>query len=166
MDSKEYDQYLIYDFFNIVYKVYVNKNKDIVYVYKKRGKHSNLFLTIKNPISVFISKDYLNFSEGKTILINVSHNRYLFIGSEIYSFVSNDKIINLYCNTLRHNISFPIVEGEKYLYFMYDFKIVPKKLMKTTSEIETSKLYSSFYNLPKHIKSILKYFHSVIHYKN
>jgi hypothetical protein len=166
MDSKEYDQYLIYDFFNIVYKVYVNKNKDIVYIYKKREKADTLLLTIKNPINIFISKDYLNFSEGKTILINVSINKYIFVGSEIYSFVSNDKIINFFSNTLRHNISFPIAEGEKYLYFMHDFKIVPKKLMKTTSDIETSKLYSSFYNLPKPIKSILKDFYSVIHYKN
>lgn len=143
------DIYTMYDFSKISFIVHVSKDNRQVSIYQKKKHYKILIYTIYDPVDIFIGKDFLRHSKGNTILINLYKNRYMFVGSEIYTFVSLDKIINFYCNSLPNNICYPVSEGERNLYFMYEHKVIPKP--KNLSDAQIAKSHLIFYTIPKNI---------------
>jgi hypothetical protein len=77
---------------------------------------------------------------GNSILIKTSPNKYIYVGSEIYSFTTDDKIIAYYSPLGNSQVPYPYALGEKYAYFMLDKMAVP------IEQIDTKKDgYSQFY---------------------
>jgi hypothetical protein len=77
---------------------------------------------------------------GNSILIKVSPTKYIHVGSEIYSFTTNDKIIAYFSPLGNSQVPYPYALGEKYAYFMLDKMTVP------IEQIDTKKDgYSQFY---------------------
>lgn len=63
---------------------------------------------------------------GNSILVQVSPQKYIYIGSEIYSFASkkDDTIVSYYSPLGNSQVPYPYALGENYAYFMLDKKVV------------------------------------------
>lgn len=74
-------------------------------------------------------------------------DKYIFIGSEIYEFTTDDKIIDFKSPIGNSAVPYPVAIGEKYLYFMLDKIYIDKELISKSSDY-----YKSFYDLDNDIE--------------
>ncbi len=77
---------------------------------------------------------------GNSILIRVSADNYIYIGSEIYGFKSPDTIKEYYSPVGNSHVPYPYAVGDKYVYFMLDRIAVPKEQIDLTKDA-----YAQFY---------------------
>ena len=67
---------------------------------------------------------------GNSILVHVTGHHYLFIGHEIYSFVTPDDVIQEYYSPVGNNaVPYPYAIGKHRTYFMLDRVSVPNELL-------------------------------------
>lgn len=96
---------------------------------KQLNYYSELITEFKNVKKIFIGENTIKKSffktlfskndSGNTILLNISKNKYVFIGDSIYSFeTKNDKIKKFYSPIGRMDVPYPVAVGEKYVYFL------------------------------------------------
>jgi len=68
-------------------------------------------------------------SLGNSILVEVSHHKYIYIGSEIYSFETDEEIKSFYSPIGNSDVPYPYAISDTSAYFMLDKKIVPIELI-------------------------------------
>jgi len=88
--------------------------------------------------------DYLDNKEnvGNSIILQIEENKYMYIGSEIYTFeLSNDdEIIQYYSPVGNNDVPYPYIVGKKFTYFMLDKEMIPTELLDLSIDA-----YSQFY---------------------
>ena len=78
-----------------------------------------------NEITKF-GGEYGKKFDGNSILLKISKNKYVFIGSEVYEFNTDyDTIIKYYSPVGNNDVPYPFAYGNKNIYFMLHKKFVP-----------------------------------------
>lgn len=133
------------------------KTKTIKVFENKLNKKIVLDIKYKN---IFIGDNLLNDSkykkkgkgsEGNSILVEVSKHNYIYIGSEIYSFETNEDIKSYYSPIGNADVPYPYAFGDKLAYFMLDKKTVPCELINSKKDG-----YGQFYGYINMNESIKK----------
>lgn len=166
---------------NISYNIH--NNRSIPYVVKVSSKievfckETNTKILDTPFIKVFLGDNLLNDplakkkgkgSLGNSILVKVSIHNYIYIGSEIYSFETEEEIHSYFSPIGNSDVPYPYAIGDSLTYFMLDKKTVPTELLDINKDG-----YSQFYgyNLPNEIKNRInksqkKFKVKIIHKKN
>jgi hypothetical protein len=108
-------------------------------VYTTNNEHSN---PIKKIVDVkytklFVGDNLLKDTSyakkgkgaGNSLLIQTEKNKYIYVGSEIYSFETKEDIKTYYSPIGNSFVPYPYAVGENFSYFMLDKKIVPNELL-------------------------------------
>ena len=129
---KTYD---IHDNYSWPFSVNVNQaSKNIKVVENKTNKK---ILDTKYS-TLFVGDNLLNNTKyqkkgktslGNSILVEVTKHKYIYIGSEIYSFETTDDIKSYYSPIGNNDFPYPYAIGEESTYFMLDKKRVPSELI-------------------------------------
>jgi hypothetical protein len=94
---------------------------------------------------------------GNSLLIQVTANRYIYVGSEVYEFTprDGDTIVAYYSPVGNSQVPYPYAVGSKYAYFMHD------KVAVAVDALDTKKDgYAQFYSnrklekIPMHTRMI------------
>ena len=86
------------------------------------------------------------FGNGNSILLHVSGNTYIYIGSEIYQFTMEDEFEAYYSMIGNNDVPYPILLGSKYVYLMLDRSYMPRDLIKAKmGPKEWADTYSFYY---------------------
>tara|TARA_Y100000591_G_C21827763_1_gene697695 strand:+ start:984 stop:1874 length:891 start_codon:yes stop_codon:yes gene_type:complete len=162
------------------FMVVINGNKVDIYTYSSnfnferdllRDDYDKHIKGYKNIHKKFIGKsikgdDATNlpssFGLGNTILLKITKNKYVFIGSTIYEFEPEDEIKEYYSMIGNSDVPYPVAIGEKNVYFLiestylskdyfYDF---PKKYSWGLDAYP--RLYGSLKFVPKELKDNIK----------
>ena len=172
-ETKGFLKYFTHDNGGRPFLVYVGKKE--VHIYKQNEKDfytlwsdlskddkKNAWMYIKlikkyKPLEVFIGKspknDMTKFSmgygkkfDGNSILLKISKNRYVFIGSEVYEFsTSDDTIIKYYSPVGNNDVPYPFAYGDKNIYFMLDRKTVSYKNAQALDNMNKTDAYMHYY---------------------
>ena len=134
--------YFIHDNGERPYKVVIDKNKEVK-IYKKKSEdiYEDNEFKIYKPLKIFIGKSLKNemtlFSggygkdfNGNSILLQLTNKSYVYIGSTIYSFKNNSKIIDFLSPVGNNDVPYPYaIDTNGYYYLMLEkIKIrVPEK---------------------------------------
>jgi len=103
--------------------VVTETNKEIV-----NTKYNTLYLgenLLNDPLYSKKGKGSL----GNSILVKVSKHKYIYIGSEIYSFETDEDIKSYYSPIGNNDVPYPYAVGPKSTYFMLDKQTVPTELL-------------------------------------
>ena len=123
--------YSIHDNGGTPFKVVISGKKVSIYEQpnwkdweSETGKeYTKLIKTFSNVKKIFIGKDRKlgkNF-DGNSILLQLSKNKYVYIGSWIYEFVTKDDSIVAYFSKVGNSdVPYPVALGEKNVYFMLE----------------------------------------------
>jgi len=57
---------------------------------------------------------------GNSILLHISGNRYMYIGTEVYEFTMEDTVQDYFSMVGRNDVPYPVLLGTKNVYFMLD----------------------------------------------
>jgi hypothetical protein len=123
-------KYYTHDNGGYAFKVIVNSDNDNVAVYKRYIDDVTCFgdkVATFSPIKVFVGdspKNYMNLhsepdSEGNSILLHIKNDTYVYIGRNMYSFESYDKIISFESLVGNNDIQYPHAydnSGNAYLF--------------------------------------------------
>jgi len=122
--------YFIHDNGGRPFQVVILGNKVSVYEqenwrdqYDTIQDYTKLIKTFSNVKKIFIGKDTKLGSkfDGNSILLQLSKNKYVYIGSWIYEFVTkDDHIVAYYSQVGNSDVPYPVALGEKNVYFMLD----------------------------------------------
>lgn len=83
---------------------------------------------------------------GNTILIKVSKNKYITVQQNMYSFETDDEIIEYVSPIGNNDVPYPVAFGSTNIYFMLDKQFVPIKEFNQRVNIKnTEELYVDFY---------------------
>ena len=137
---------------NVNYPFFVVSKKNIVDIYQVPNNpfpsvfHKDLYTQlVKSYIckKIFIPIGYdepyvrlsgklakQNSDRGNTILLQLDHHHYVFIGSRIYEFKTKDSIVKYYSPMGNNQVPYPVAIGEKNVYFMLDQTYVPLSYFK------------------------------------
>lgn len=103
-------------------KMGVITNKKVLDVkYKKLFVGDNL---LNDPLAVKKGKQ-----PGNSLLIQMGENKYIYVGTEIYSFETNEEIKKYYSPVGHTFVPYPYAVGENFSYFMLDKKTLPNELL-------------------------------------
>jgi hypothetical protein len=148
--------YFIHNNYEKPYLVIIKDDLAEVYKSNKDNKYEKLYKKykfIKKYIgkSSGLSKACAHKKEdsklfnGNTILLQLSLNKFVYIGSKIYEFNIKEKVIKYYSPVGNNDIPYPIILTDKYVYFMLDRqKILLDNIPKN---IDYEDAYSYFYNI-------------------
>jgi hypothetical protein len=115
-----------------VYCVYTNTNN--VWIYDTVSK--NLVVKLENVIKIFPgiakdeddSEDYGPVYKGNSILVETNKPmHYVYIGHDIYSFTTKEKIIKYVSNIGNNMVPYPYAKTKTDTYLMLEKKIIPNK---------------------------------------
>lgn len=121
---------------------------DAIYIYSNSNSNSTHseddYKTVKGELlyqtpfpyeKVWIGDNDLNHDNytekdiypGNSILVHLSGNTYMYIGSEIYNFdvEEGDHIVSYFSPVGNNDVPYPYAIGEKMIYFMLEQKVVP-----------------------------------------
>ena len=173
-NTKGFTKYFTHDNGGRPYLVYIKKNE--VYIYKHDDKKyyyrdinwskidkNNAWIYTKlvkhyKTKKIFIGKDSgkslgsningdIKFSIGNTILLQLTKNKYVYIGHCVYEFSINDDIIKYFSLIGRNDVPYPVVLGKDNVYFMLDNQYIPKKYFpEKMKNNEFEDAYQLFYN--------------------
>ena len=151
--------------------VYVNTNYVDIYKVPEKYKidyntkitqsiYSHKIASLK-PLKIFIgissgatycdhgkSKEEILFFTGNSILVQTGKYKYVYIGSEIYEFeTQNDHIIKYHSPVCNNDVPYPVCEGNKNIYFMMNgcFRIEKSKFPKNTNFENAYEYYNDNY---------------------
>jgi hypothetical protein len=82
---------------------------------------------------------------GNSLLIKINKNKYVHIGSKIYQFTTNDKILDYVSPVGNSNVPYPIAYGEDNVYFMLDRKYIKNDDIPLEKNIVNAEDMYSFY---------------------
>jgi hypothetical protein len=162
---KKMKSYQIIDNGAIPFIVTVNNNEKSVQILKQQFRsdtEDDSELTLDDYINlkkilykaIYIGKDPKNFTdgmgetweksyEGNSILLKISAKKFVYIGSEIYSFEldDGDKAVKYYSPMGPSGVPYPYLIGKKNTYFMLDNQAVPNEFLDLTKDA-----YDQFYH--------------------
>jgi hypothetical protein len=144
--DKNIKSYFIHDNGERPFKVDVSDN--IVEIYKRRSVENNI--DYSERIKKFTVKEvYIGqspYGKGNSILLNVSRNKYIYIGHKIYEFTIEDKFEAYYSVIGNNDVPYPVLLGSKYVYFMLDYVYISRDLFKAKMNAsEWADAYSYYY---------------------
>jgi len=167
MSGKHYD---IHDNGNRPFRVVINNNdgaskkvaiyKDInTGTLKEEADYSKLIkeLTVKE---VFVGKSTGNaegadhgpgeadFFKGNSILLHVSGNKYVHVGTTIYEFQMDDKVEHYFSMVGRNDVPYPVLLGTENVYFMLegDHCYLPREMLPAgLTKTQWEDCYTYFY---------------------
>ena len=94
---------------------------------------------------------------GNSVLIELTENKYMFVGWCIYTFETDDQIIDFVTPVGNNDVPYPIAYGEKNVYFMLDKSFVKKSKMATPMDAENCyMLYVEFYHIYTGVRHPMK----------
>ncbi len=92
---------------------------------------------------------------GNTILLELAGGKYVWIGSSIYEFKPDDKIVEYFSQVGPNDVPYPVALGQENAYFMIENKYVPRDAFPEDVDWY-SKAYGIFYGFdepaPKNYK--------------
>lgn len=120
-------------------------NEKIVTVYKQFNRYRK------------VKELFDGNSDGKgdvnsCVLLRIGRNKYLFIGTEIYKFETDDKIEKFYALIGNSAVPYPVAVGKKNAYFMLDRVSVTKDQF--NENINWADAYSEFYTNNKTLNKV------------
>jgi hypothetical protein len=167
MQGKHYD---IHDNFGRPFRVVINSDhsangnkvaiyKDINKDFNKPQDYSKLIkeLTVKE---VFVGKSTgnaegadhgpgeANSFKGNSILLHVSGNKYVHVGSSIYEFQMDDKVDQYFSMVGRNDVPYPVLLGTENVYFMLegDHCYLPREMLPADlTKAQWEDCYTYFY---------------------
>ena len=89
---------------------------------------------------------------GTTMLFRVG-SKYVYVGSEMYEFTTNDVISKFYSDLGNSDVPYPYAIGEKYIYIMLDKVAVEKSLFDMKEDIY-KQYYEKYYDKKTKLKAI------------
>ena len=143
--------YKINEKYEIKNENYNRKNKNNSWMYTQLVKE------YKNVVKIYIGKSPLNPStkfsgghgksfDGNSILLQLTNNKCISIGWNIYEFTLLDNIENYYSPVGNSDVPYPFIIGDKYIYFMLDKTYIDRKYLPTNlTKTEMTDLYSFYY---------------------
>jgi hypothetical protein len=133
MSGKHYD---IHDNFGRPFRIFVDGNKVAIYKdtnkdFNKPQDYSKLVkeLTVKE---VYVGKstgnaegadhrpDEAHIFVGNSMLLHVSGNKYIHVGSSVYEFQMDDKVEHYFSMVGRNDVPYPVLLGTENVYFMLE----------------------------------------------
>lgn len=111
--------------------------------------YTNLMFETKYK-NIFIGEDFIRSkAKGNSILVNKNDKDYIFIGECVYCFQPEDKIVKYFSPVGNNNVPYPFAIGEKYVYFMIEYKFV---LLSGFTQSELDDPYMKLYghSIPKY----------------
>ena len=100
------------------FRVYVDNKQVSIYKGEYKKDDTIEFDTLVKEVKakeVFIGKP-----EGNSILLQLSENRYMHIGTEVYEFTMEDEVDHYYSMIGNSDVPYPVLLGTHYVYFMLD----------------------------------------------
>lgn len=88
-----------------------------------------------------------NKMHQNTLLIKLSAHEYMHIGPVIYTFKTNNKIVDYISPLGNSDVSYPVAYGTSNIYFMSDFSYVDKKNLCKANVANAERIYADFYGL-------------------
>jgi len=116
--GKHYD---IHDNGSRPFRVFVDGST--VSIYRGTLKEDDTYDYDKLIRSIKVKKVYLGGKKsglGNSILLHLSGNKYMYIGSEIYEFEMLDSIDSYFSMIGNSDVPYPVLLGKEYAYFMLD----------------------------------------------
>jgi len=154
--------YYIHDNGGRPFKVIIDSNK--VYIYKNTAKYPDpekydALVKSLNPKEIWIGKSsgksYMsdhspaeaNDFIGNSILLELSSKKYMYIGTEIYTFETEDKIESYYSLIGNNDVPYPIALGTDNVYFMLDHTYVKRHMIlyPKMKEVDWEGAYAMYY---------------------
>ena len=136
--------YYIHDNGGRPFKVMIDNKSVSIYKntteYPEEEKYDRIVKTV-NAKEVFIGKssgksDLSDHTPaearhyiGNSILLELSAKKYMYIGSEIYEFQTEDKIESYYSLVGNNDVPYPIALGTDNIYFMLDHTYVKRQMV-------------------------------------
>jgi hypothetical protein len=161
--------YAIHDNGGVPFVVYVSKGNDRISIYRKPkmgylhdedwsqnfkdnlGFYTELIAEYTNPVNILIGQDIAHDpQDGNSIIVQISPRKYVYIGDNIYSFVTADKIDTYFSTIGNSDVPYPVALSRTNAYFMLDRVVLPRTTFKDLkSDEDFSDGYTEFYDLPK-----------------
>lgn len=146
-------KYFIHNNGSRPYMVIIAKNEAYIYNCKyddnDRCKYDKLLKKYKF-IKKYIGKHPENKYIGNSIVLQLSQKKYLYIGNMIYEFIVNDNICKYYSFVGNNDVPYPVLLGEKYVYFMLDKKMIDRNLFSKNTYWYNA--YDLFYGVRETLK--------------
>lgn len=140
-------KYYVHDNGGRPFEVIVNKNK--AYIYKREldpdyiDEYKSTYTKLIKAYTV--KKVYPGKSDGKSkatnhgsknnryflgnsVLLQLSANKYVYIGDKIYEFDMKDKLLQFHSPVGPNDVPYPLIVGDKYVYFLLDQRYVDKNM--------------------------------------
>uniref|UniRef100_A0A6C0KVT2 Uncharacterized protein n=1 Tax=viral metagenome TaxID=1070528 RepID=A0A6C0KVT2_9ZZZZ len=106
------------------FRVYIDGST--VHIYKSTLQNDNydkLVRTIKTK-KIYIGGE--KRERGNSIVLHLSGNKYMHIGCEIYEFHMEDEVDSYFSIIGNSDVPYPVLLGTEYVYFMLDYRYVPR----------------------------------------
>lgn len=123
-----------------------SKNKPFYIELVKIYKTKKMFIG-KSPLTPMtkFSGGHGSTFNGNTILLQIETNKYVYIGSNIYEFKTNDIIEDYYSPIGNNDVPYPVALGTKNIYFMLDKTYVPNNKFENLTNKDKIDAYSYYY---------------------
>ena len=146
---------------NKIHKYNIHDNGSVPYIVHDDGKKIQIFKTdIKTdsdlPMEkyldikykkIFVGKDNNNKNTGNSLLLQISKNKYIYVGSSIYMFQIDDTIISYKSPIGNSDVPYPYAIGTKYTYLMIEKVYIDNKVLEGSfpKYIDTNDPYAKYY---------------------
>lgn len=141
--SKDNNIHMIHDNGDTPFIVIANSNG--IYVYK--AKLNELIIKITKYLGYWTGFDSSPYEfHGNSILIQLTENKYQYVGSDIYEFKIEDIITDYISPVGNSDVPYPVAYGSENIYFMLDKKyIYTEELLTPITVANGEDLYGEFY---------------------
>lgn len=119
--------YIIHDNGYEPFKVKIFKDIDRIELYKQKNEQNDddmvlydRFKIINNYQKIFVPKDREYGYDGNSILIELSDNLYMYVGSEIYTFKTEEKITKYHSPIGNSDVPYPYAISTSFVYLMLE----------------------------------------------
>jgi hypothetical protein len=126
--------YFTYDRHRRPFKVSINKNTFSVYksLLKQKDTYDKPIIKSMKYLRIFVGKDKSldKKYDGNSILIKISKNKYIFVGSEVYEFKidDKDKIIG-FLSPVISNSNYPYAVGKTHTYLLLNKQYISNDMI-------------------------------------
>ena len=147
-DKKGAKTYLIHNNGSRPYRVEISGRHVEIYKGINNGTSMDYTKLIKSITvkEVHIGKYDGAFGLGNSILLDLGGKKYMHIGFDIYEFTMEDEFEAYYSLIGNSDVPYPVLLGSKYVYFMLDYKYLPRELFKVKmSSKEWEDAYQYYY---------------------
>lgn len=125
--------------------IFVYKNTSVGY--DQPEIYSDLVLQIKDFLGYWFGFDTTPHKfHGNSILIQLRTDKYVYVGNEIYAFMTDEKIIDYLSPVGNSDVPYPVAYGKKFVYFMLDKEKIKINDLETEVNVANAEdLYGEFY---------------------